>query len=381
MLAKYFTFIFCTLIYCHSLNATEGVIVPYPSSSDWSSRYIKVGCRYYNHNMELVEELPFLMCKPIQVSKRRFFIFKESQRHWFIMDGEIVALLNDKKEMIWSRQGSFNHDITWDPENQILWAIQDDKRDIGGRSYNYFSLHGYNLKGEEVKTWYSYEHLGELQKYGNWKDVGEVKFPLTSRSSKRDDVLMANFIKWQSRPWNTGDGKTIERGSLLLNLRYLNVLLSLDSNLKIAWSYHFNPNPKDADAFDVHTPELSDNGKIIAFINSIKIDNKARSGIFSYDTAKTADPKLIYLIPVRYPDQEARTGAFGSVQVLNDNSLFISTGSEYGSIVHLDQSSDIIFEWLNPKLTKKFDDKPTSEYPVPIYRASLEELNWIKKFK
>lgn len=361
------------------VNAQTGVVKAYSADSRPSDKYIKVGCKYFNLQMELVRGLPYLMCLPITVKQKSFFFFSTKKHYWFVMDGEYVALLDEQLQERWHQKGRFNHDISWDPEKRILWTIQEELHQIKGEDYSYFALHGYNLNGKQVKYWSAYKHLDKLTRIGYWKERNGVKFPLTSRDEKRNTVLMANYLKWLEHPWKTGDGKTLERGTLLVNIRYLNALLALDENFNITWSYHFNPSPQDAVHFDIHTPQLSEKSEIVAFVNSIEIESKKRSGVFTYDTGlKDPNPEAIYLVPLKTVQQEERSGGFGSVQILADHSLFISTGSEYGGITHLNSKQETIFEWINPKTTSIYQDRSNVEYPAPIYRASLVDLDWVE---
>ncbi len=362
-----------------ALSAQTGVLKSYDEQSIYAKKSIKLGCKYFNTQMELIRGLPYLMCLPLTVERSNFLFFTTKKHYWLVMDGEYAALLDETLQEKWHHKGLFNHDIAWDPDRQLLWTIQEEIRQINGENYSYFALHAYNLAGEQVEYWSAYENLDVLTTLGHWKTLKGVKFPLTARSAKRNTVLMANYLHRLEQPWQTGQNTVLPKGTLLVNLRYLNVLIALDKDHKIIWSYHFNPNPQDSVHFDIHTPQLAEQSKIIAFVNSIEVDSKIRSGVFTYDTkAKTPKPHLNYLVPIRGPEQESRSGAFGSVQVLNDQSLFISTGSEYGGIIHINAARETLFEWINPKTSKSVEEGKTIEYPTPIYRASLVNLDWIE---
>lgn len=328
--------------------------------------------------MELVLGLPYLMCLPFEIETTQYLFFKKSTHRWIAMNGKTLSLLDEFYRPLWTINGTFNHDISWDPKNLLIWAIMEDFQKIEGKTYSFFSVHAYNLKGEEVGTWRSYDHLEKLHKIGYWKIVDGISYPLTARHKVRDTVLMANYMKWQKKPWKSAGGAQIPEGSLILNIRYLNVMVAFDKNFNIIWHYQFNPNPRDSVHFDIHTPILMDNGDIIAFVNSIDKGGHKRSGVYRFDSDKEASAKEIYLVPQLYKQQEERPGSFGSVQhIKKDNSLFISTGSEFGGIIHLSKDNQVYFEWRNPKLSNDYDGHQVDPYPQPIYRAELVDPKWL----
>jgi hypothetical protein len=335
-----------------------GVEIPY-SKIPKDKAYL-VHCSYYDVDMQMLTRLDGHFCKPIEVTtdnKKQIF-------HLAIFNSAL-SFYNNEGELLWRIEGSYNHDIAYDDSKRLLFAIEDYSKTINDQSYDYFRIKVLNLEGKVIREWNSDEHINTLSKISLWeRDENNVDHPISARMNKRKLVFNANFLEVLEKDW-----RHLKKGTLIVHVRYLNSLLAFDDQFNLIWHYTFDKNPRKRVHYDIHTPIFLEDGSIIAFNNQIYLDEKMRAGVshFFVDSNNIEDT---FLIPVDFKNQQ-NIQTFGSIQRLNDNSLIISTGSEYGGIIHLTKDSEVLFKWFNPQRDQE------SNIPVPIYRASLIPASWV----
>lgn len=360
----------------------SGIIKNYESRP--SEHFIQIGCKFYHTNMELAHRFPYDMCKEVFYEESYLYFFKKKVKYWLVQEGSNLARLNSKGEIVWSNIASYNHDYAFDSESEFTDAIVEDFYEKNGKKYIYFRIETYDQMGRPIHTWRATDHLDELYKIGKWKSFENgLKAPLTARTKVRSAILNANFLTRLESAWQVGGGgPLLAAGTLMAHVRYLNTLIAFDRDYKIIWSYEFNPTVKDSEHSDIHTPVFLKNGEIAVFHNSIQVEGGFRSGVAFFDSSMPGTFRTFFLVPRLYAGQEKENGAFGSIQILEDDSIFLSTGSEYGGVIHIDKYGQVLFHWINSETAPSAETGKV--LPKPIYRSELVEesiLNGVNYFR
>ena len=335
-----------------------------------ADKLIDIDCQYYGPDMSLVFRLPYSICKEANFKESYLYFFTKRVKQWIAIEGNTLSRLGPRGEVIWKNEDYYNHDFFFDPILEQTHVIVNEYHEFSGTNYRFFRIDTLDKDGKRVNEWRAIDHMEELYKISKWKDVvGTLKAPLAARINRRPTIIGANFISILQNDWQVSEGPLLSAGTMIVHIRYLNALIALNSKFEIIWSYEFNSSPEDSVHTDIHTPVFTADGKIIVFHNVIETENGARSGVSVFDSSKAGQHRTIYFVPQLYDKQELEVGGTGSVQLMPDGTIFLSTGSEYGGVVWLNKDGEEIFHWVNPVLVEATSSQ--NLIPRVIYRAKL----------
>lgn len=335
-----------------------------------AQKIIDIDCQYFGPDMSLVFRLPYTICKEAHYKESYLFFFTKRVKQWIAIEGNTLSRLGPRGDVIWKNEDLYNHDFFFDPVLEYTHVIVNEYHEFSGTEYLFFRIDTLDKNGNLVNQWRAIDHLKELYKISKWKDiVGTLKAPLTARLNKRPTIVGANYISILQRDWQVSNGPLLPAGTMIVHIRYINALIALDPQSQIIWSYEFNSDPKDSVHTDIHTPVFASNGEIFVFHNVITTSQGVRSGVSVFDSSKPGQYRTIYLVPQLYAKQELEVGGTGSIQLMTDGSIFLSTGTEYGGVIWINKNGEEIFHWINPVLV----EATSSEDLIPrvIYRARL----------
>lgn len=336
-------------------TTNQGVVIPYTHPP--LNKAFLVDCKFYDTQMSMITRLYGHFCKPFKIDNKIYYIS---------ISNEGISLLNFNGDTIWNKAGYYNHDVDFNDQNKQFYALENYMVPIRGTDYSYFRITTINFDGTSVKQWNTHEHLERFQIISAWKKtLNNVSYPAMAKIHKRPMIFNANFLKVIDKEWNG-----LKKGTILVHVRYLNSLIAFDDNFNITWFYTFHKDITE-NLHDIHTPLLQNDNSILVFNNQIEMNDRLRSGISQYFLDKS-DINHIFLTPIEFENQ-TNPQTFGSIQKFEDDSILMSTGGEYGGIIHLLKNNEILFKWLNPQ------KDPETNISMPFYRASLIPLDWVPR--
>lgn len=351
-----------------------------------SNYLFNINCNFYDLDMLLVGKVEGYLCKDHELISKKWFFFEERKQLIIAATAESLALYDGKLNQLWSIQGNYTHDFIVHPERSEILAMVINKRTFKGIEYDYFGINSYNFDGKLLWSWSAFDIIENLKKIGAWKkDERGVDFPISTRIYKRNRVLKPNTLMLLKSSWQVKNGPLLPRGTLLFHENYTDALVALSPSFEVIWSYRFDTHQRDSvETGAIHTPLLLDDGVIAVYDNYIPLKNgQFTSGIAFYDSSADGSRVIKYTIPSLYKQQHKSDRNFGSIQLLADGSWLVSTGTEYGGVVHLDKDFNELFRWINP-LTEHIDaGEGEVVRPIPVYRAAFmnrEVLSQILRF-
>ncbi|MGZ3689874.1 MAG: arylsulfotransferase family protein, partial [Pseudobdellovibrio sp.] len=343
--------------------------------------YFKTHCRLYDRGGNLLFSFDnFYMCD-------------------FKSDGSFVAsnpltdevVYYDKNDtVIWRSNENSHHDINFSSDENFLHTITSEIITQHGRKVRSDCFIVRNLENVIVKKWCLSEHLDELKKMGlNTEKTMDIDITNSSKFSNVGlEISHANTFNEIPENILGRYDPAFKKGNYIVNLYApIPVAMILDSEMKhILWheTFCFDLSDKIGFIYRTHDLQVTPNGKILVYVNSIgktvnescflehpytgrlsrlntpspapainlnilrlnEINILAKEGGRIYTTLNELDPYsgLMLWNYQTKPLFDFTTKSFGSVTLLPNNHYLFSDITKFNRAVEIDRDGKIIWE-------------------------------------
>ena len=289
-------------------------------------------CRFWGH-AELLETGDLVV--PVSGLRRGDAALEELEeepRMW----GPYLLRLDYEGNVVWTKKITSHHDVELTPEGRLL-TLTKTMRIVVGETGEYGirdnALVLLSLDGDVID---------ELSLYDLFAENPE-RFPLqavTVGTRNERDVFHANSIQWVDLGPLQGEHPIYDGNNVLVSIRHQDVVAIVNwEQRKLIWMWGRGQisGPHDAYFLDNGHIMIFDNGLARGWSRVIELDPIAEEIVWEY---KAPNPEDFYTIRM------------GSQQRLaNGNTLL--TNSDNGQVVEISQKGDIVWEYLNPYLSKR----------------------------
>lgn len=268
----------------------------------------------------------------------------------FLPDGDLLVVctrqalvrLSWDGDVVWEVEVPVHHDVATAPDGSVWAPFIDSRRSYLGRRVKFDGLLQVDTRGRRLRTWSTFEHLEELQRY---HAPSALDAPATAEEAaepepaerKRWDYYHLNTVEVLPETSLGSKDPRFRAGNLLVCLRNANLVLILDrDDSSVVWDW--GTGTLDAP----HMPTLLANGHILVFDNGyrrgfsriLEIDPPSGEIVWSYE----ATPRTDFFT--------ARRGS--SQRLANGNTLICE--AERGRAFEVTRSGDIVWEFWNPEI-------------------------------
>ncbi|MGZ6484971.1 MAG: hypothetical protein ACXWQQ_00455 [Pseudobdellovibrio sp.] len=190
----------------------------------------------------------------------------------------IVRLLNNKDEVLWTRNKVAHHNLMFTPDENRILMITDDAVKLNSVLYRTDCFEIYNLSGQMLRRWCVKDHLEELRKLGLDPGSAEVSLWL-NRIGPEPKVELSHANSFYEIPDNDrgAHDPAFKKGNYILNLYgAAKLVLILDENLeKILWAKNLNNFKKDGVNYAIfsHDIQVTQSGDILLYANSMVLSS------------------------------------------------------------------------------------------------------------
>lgn len=273
-------------------------------------------------------------------------------------------------EKIWERDLNIHHDIALTDEDTILTATKEIHA-YNDRSVEFDTILEYDLNGNYMSNYSTWENLQELKRYYNKTNLDKpssfhINKSTTEYSKKYPgdyDYFHLNSISIIKNNTNSQDSRFRE-GNWLLSLRTPNLVVIIDKNTrKVVWSY--GPNILEGQ----HNPIILTSGNMIIYDNGGK---KARN----YTRVIEINP-ITKDIVWEYKDKNPESfyaKIVGTAQRLENGNTLITYGTEANAF-EVNSSGEKVWEFWTPN---RYLNRSTIPNPYSfIYRAEIIDKKYV----
>ena len=277
---------------------------------------------------------------------------------------------------IWTNEVPIHHDICLTPQNTIL-TFTKEMRLYKGREVDFCVIVEFNMQGQEIFRWSTWENLKEIQRFHKPLELDRPKvffIPETAKRKKRSvwggyyDYYRLNSICVLG---DTSLGRLDERfrrGHWLISFRHGSMMFILDGNTKkIVWKCI------DSDVQDnlegQHAPRMLDNGNILVF------DNGRYRG---WSRVLEIDPRNNHIL-WEHRGKNFFSLSQGYAQRLENGNTLI-TESERGRAFEITSDGKLVWEYYDPEEQNASNSEHPENYGRRqwIYRMVRYSPNFIK---
>ncbi len=285
-------------------------------------------------------------------------------------------------KIVWEKNFAIHHDIIFTPNDTII-TFTKEMHTYKGRKVDFDIIIEYNLDGEELQRWSTWENLDKLKILHPPLELERPKvFFLPEKAKRKDttpwggnyDYYRLNSLQIIPRNSLGKKDKRFQEGNWLISFRHGSIILILDKNTREI-VYSLTQKDIEDEIQGQHSPQILQNGNILIFDNGryrkwsriIELNPLTKEITWQYNSN---------------PKKDFFTLSEGYVQPL-PNGNYLITESEKGKIFEITKEKEIVWEYYHPD---KQDKNNSPLHPESwgerqwIYRAIKYPEEFIKKF-
>jgi hypothetical protein len=279
---------------------------------------------------------------------------------------------------VWVKDFPIHHEITFSDNDTIL-VLSADCETYKGRNVDFDTILEFDLDGNEVSKWSSFDNLSKLQ-------VFHKKMPLDLRK-----LGFLDFVKKRKRKsvWGSEYGlyyhmnsisvicenklgkkdSRFQKGNLIVSCRHGSIIFILDRKTREV-VYSLNQFSIPLEMQGQHTPQMLESGNILLFDN----------GMFrGYSRVIEINP-ISLEIEWEFRNKNVKFSEYqGSVYLLPNLNYLITYG-EFGCSFEVTKKKKIVWKFYHPEVQGKDNSKFKQSYGKrqTIYRMSYYDKKILK---
>ena len=275
---------------------------------------------------------------------------------------------------IWEKDFAIHHEIVLTPQNTLI-TFDKEMRPYKGRNVDFCVIVEYDLKGNELSRWSTWDNLEYLKTFHPPLELERPKVFFLPETAKRKDPTPwgGNYDYYRMNslqviPENKlgKKDKRFQKGNWLISFRHGSMIFILDKDTKkIVWKCGHDYIKDSLEG--QHSPKILKNGNMFIFDNG---RYRKWSRIIEINP-------LNYEILWEYRADNFFSLSEGYVENLS-NGNFLVTESEKGRAFELTPGKQIVWEFYHPDVQNRINSMHPESYGTRqwIYRAT----HYSKKF-
>jgi hypothetical protein len=330
------------LVYVYYLLGWQ-IIAP----KDPDTNYFQLDCRIYDETSTLVATFPGFYCA------------FASNGEWLSLEEDTLKIYDTRNQLKYNFPFFVHHELRFSRDETKIYFLSSVSKMFKGILTRFDVINVSDRNGNLLYKWDTSEHINELINTLKLDQlVHAMPFPvIRSRQNLKFEFSHLNAI--QEIPPNPYELilPYMKRGNLLVTFNGLGGFIIFDPELsKIE---HIFGRELGVDYYGFHDAQILSNGHLIFYKNLNGINENNFSSLEEFDV----------LLEKKYWNYKLKSPEFavnkinGSVQILNNNHVFISDNSFGGRAVELKRNGELVWS----KYNERKDDQ--THLPVMIYRA------------
>jgi hypothetical protein len=318
-------------------------------------KFIQIDCKLYDHESNIIAQYPGFLCA-----------FSPSGE-WLSLEQNVLTLYNKDNSPKYKFPFKVHHELKFSNDSKKIYFLSSEVKQFKGIKTRFDVINISNTNGDLLARWSTYDHLDELYQilnlkiYDHWMPSKMANAQFGTEETHEFSHLNAIYeipenVLENSLPY-------MKRGNLVVTFNGLGSILIFDPELKRV--EHTFMKMIKTELYGFHDAQILPTGHLIFFKNLNEKSGELVTSIEEFDIKKEVS---VWNFVFKKPDFK-HNEINGSVQVLDNDNVFLGENSFGGRAVEINRNGDI--QWVKMSDTRRGVDK----IPSMIYRAKKINLD------
>lgn len=290
-------------------------------------------CRFFDNWGKTLFQLPGGIC----------FLVPELGLYYSQVNenGNLALVLFKRKKIVWKKSIDTHHDAVIDPNTKDIIILTRQARKINGQTVFHDGLERYNLEGDLVYSWYSWDYADELSKHLFYHRKNLLETTYVDDRNRNIGIKINSLALIKNHPLKS-DNPIFQDGNIALSFNQASSLIIINpTTKKVLWSYRLSD-----DVFQgAHSIRFRENGNLLFFENRGLIGghgDKTRSQVVELEPIKK---QRVWIYPKSIEQSISCPSGCSAFELENKN-ILISYQSNR-SVIEVSRNGEILWEWFS----------------------------------